>query len=189
MAAPPWSRSASCVQGKTPLVGQAMNMELCQASPYLPDTRPQSRLILPKVPKFLQQTLSQSHIWGPGVGPRYGLKSILPSLLCFRDFEQHHQILQCKLPPVVAGMVELIPSWELGDLGSRVISGRLWELRGPSDPTWPLSFHHWEHLPYLHLNGSSEPSLKPWVGESFKWYLPPLILSMLLGSYTLLYNR
>lgn len=61
--------------------------------------------------------------------------------------------------------------------------------QGTSDPTWTLSFHHWEHLPYQHLRGPSEPPLKPWVGHSFAWYIPSLLLSVLLGSYTLLYNK
>lgn len=47
---------------------------------------------------------------GVGVGPTYGPKSTLSPVLCFRDFEQHHQTLQCKLPAVVAGMVGLNPS-------------------------------------------------------------------------------
>jgi hypothetical protein len=43
---------------------------------------------------------------GTWVGPEKGCKSTLSSLLCFRDFEQHHQVLQCKFAAIVAGVVD-----------------------------------------------------------------------------------
>lgn len=128
MVAPPWSRSASCARGKTPLVGQAMNTELCQASSQLPGTKPKASSCYLWVdpglrqPGFCSRLFPRATSGYLGVGPRYGLKSILSSVLCFRDFEQHYQILQCKLPAIVAGMVGLNLSWEPGGLGSRVIS-------------------------------------------------------------------
>lgn len=37
--------------------------------------------------------------------------------------------------------------------------------------------------------GTSEPSLKPWVGQFFAWCIPSSILSILLGSYMLLRDK
>lgn len=106
MAAPPWSRSASFVRGKTPSVGQVTNPEFYQLGLHLPDTK-QAHVTMgrprPEMPRLWQPTLFPRANMGTRMGAAYGLKSTLSSLLHFRDFEQHPQILQCKFPAVVVG--------------------------------------------------------------------------------------
>lgn len=86
----------------------------------------------PKVPGLWQPTLLPRATSGHRDGGRVWTQ-VNFVFLCFRDFAQHHPILQCKFPAVVAGVVALNLSWELGGLGSRVLavlhqSDLLWDI-------------------------------------------------------------
>lgn len=67
----------------------------------------------------------------PRLGTRVdlGIDSNQLFLLYFRNSEQHHQVLQCKFPAVVSGVVGLNLTRWLGGVGSRVAASE-WPATG-----------------------------------------------------------